>query len=181
MRGMVEGLSTRCPLGRQLPMLYQDDDLALRFTAALDEVLAPAIWALDDLDAYLDPWLAPTDFLAWMGRWLGVEFDETWPEARWRAMVANAAALYHWLGTAWAISRLVEIETGVVPEVVDSGGVSWSAVPGGKPPGDADGWLIVRVEVTDPAAVDTDRLERVLHGAKPAGVSLHLEVVRADA
>src|SRR3954468_10105499 len=107
MRGLIENLSTRCPLGGMLPMLYQDDDFALRFTAALDEVLAPALWALDDLDAYVDPWLAPPDFLEWVAGWVGVELDQTWSEERRRAMVAGAADLFRWQGTARAISRLV--------------------------------------------------------------------------
>lgn len=179
MRGLVEGLSTRCPLGRLLPMLYQDDDFALRFTSALDEVLAPALWALDDLDAYVDPGLAPPDFLEWLAGWLGIELDQTWPEERRRTMLAGAADLYRWQGTARAIGRLVEIHTGVVPAIAESGGVSWSVVPGGKLPGDTDAWLTVRVAVPDPGAIDTDRLERVLREAKPADVRLHLEVVRA--
>ena len=90
MRGLVEGLTTRCPLGRLLPMLYQDDDFALRFTSALDEVLAPALWALDDLDAYVDPGLAPPDFLEWLAAWLGIDLDQTWPEERRRTMLAGA-------------------------------------------------------------------------------------------
>jgi phage tail-like protein len=178
-RGLVEGLGTRCPLGALLPMLYQDDEFALRFTAALDEVLAPALWALDDLDAYVDPWLAPPDFLQWLARWLGIELDQSWPEQRRRAMVAGAADLYRWEGTVRGISRLVEIHTGVVPEIEESGGVSWSPVRGGKMPGEADAWLIVRVKVPHPEAVDADRLEQVLREAKPADVILHLEVVAA--
>jgi phage tail-like protein len=160
-------------------MLYQDDDFALRFTSALDEVLAPALWALDGLDAYIDPWLAPPDFLEWLARWLGIELDETWPEDRRRAMVAGAADLYRWQGTVRAISRLVEIHTGVAPEISESGGVSWSVEPGGKIPGETDAWLSVRVVVPDPALLDADRLERVLRDAKPADVILHLEVVGA--
>ncbi|MGH8993062.1 MAG: phage tail protein [Acidimicrobiia bacterium] len=178
MRGTVDGLTTRLPLGRLLPMLYQDDHLALRFTAALDEVLAPAVWALDDLDAYFDPNLAPPDFLEWVARWLGIEFDQTWPDDRRRAITAGAADLYRWQGTLRAIARLVEIHTGVVPEVDDSGGVTWSVEPGGKLPGAPDAWLHVRLRVPDPRAIDTNRLERVLQAAKPAGVVLNLEVVR---
>ena len=177
MRGTVEGLTTRCPLGRMLPMLYQDDDFAQRLTAALDEVLAPALWALDDLDAYIDPWLAPLDFLDWLATWMGIELDQTWPEESQRAIVAGAADLYRWQGTARTISRLVEIYTGVLPELEESGGVSWSVAPGGKVPGDADPWLIVRVRVPDPQSVDFTCLERVIHDAKPAEVVLHLEVV----
>ena len=178
MRGMVEGLASRCPLGRLLPALYQDDDFVLRFTAALDEVVASALWALDDLDAYLDPWLAPPDFVEWLAGWFGVELESTWPEERCRAMVADVSDLYRWRGTARSITHLVEIHTGVTPEIEESGGVSWSTRPGGKLPGDAEPWLVVRIPTAEPAAVDLDRLERVLRDAVPAEVVLHLEVAR---
>jgi phage tail-like protein len=175
---MVEGLASRSPLGRLLPALYQDDDFVLRFTAALDEVVASALWTLDDLDAYLDPWLTPPDFLDWLAGWFGVDLDRTWPEQRSRAMVADVADLYRWRGTARSIIHLVEIHTGVTPELSESGGVSWSPTPGGKIPGEPEPWLIVRIATPEPGAVDLDRLERVLRDAIPAEVVLHLEVAR---
>ena len=51
MRGTVPGLSTRLPMGVQLPGLLQDDPLLQRMVSAFDEVLAPVIGVLDDLDA----------------------------------------------------------------------------------------------------------------------------------
>ena len=66
MRGMIEGLETPHPIGFELPGLFHDDDFTQRFTAALDEVIAPIFLTLDALEAYVDPWLAPEDFLGWL-------------------------------------------------------------------------------------------------------------------
>ena len=53
----------RHPIGDRLPAIYLDDGFTLRFTSALDEVLAPVIAVLDGFADYLDPSLAPADFL----------------------------------------------------------------------------------------------------------------------
>jgi phage tail-like protein len=63
---MIAGLGSPHPLGSGLPALYQEDDLAQRLLAALDEVLAPVISTLDNFDRYLEPSLAPLDFVEWL-------------------------------------------------------------------------------------------------------------------
>ena len=49
-----------------------------RFVSTFDTALAPVIATLDGLPGYVDPWLAPTDFLDWLAGWVGVEVDEEW-------------------------------------------------------------------------------------------------------
>ena len=93
-------------------------------------------------------------------------------------MVAEAVDLSRWGGTVRALSTLVEIHTGVAPEIEESGGVAWSEEPDGKPPGDPEPWVNVILRVPDPSAIDVVRLERVLQEVKPAEVVLHLEVLR---
>ena len=66
MRGLVDGLRSPHPLGGTLPPIYLEDSLTQRITAGLDEVLAPVLNVLDNLDAYLDPALAPSDFYEWL-------------------------------------------------------------------------------------------------------------------
>ncbi|MFF5070719.1 hypothetical protein ACFY2R_05770 [Micromonospora olivasterospora] len=41
MRGALAGLLMPYPAGSFLPAVYQEDDFVMRWTAALDEVLAP--------------------------------------------------------------------------------------------------------------------------------------------
>ena len=179
MRAMIEGLQSPHPIGVELPGLFQDDDFTQRFCAALDEVLAPVFITLDAIEAYVDPWLAPDDFLTWLSEWLGIEIEEDLAEDRKRAMVASAATLYGWAGTARGIADLIETYTGVRPEVVDTGGSSWSPAPGGDLPGSPAMGVTVTLRVEDPAAIDTARVERVLRQSVPAHVVATLEIVKA--
>ncbi|MFD8820664.1 hypothetical protein ACFV23_56645, partial [Streptomyces sp. NPDC059627] len=68
MRGSIDGLGSSVPIGRMLPAVFADDDLALRFVAGLDDVIAPIPNVLDCLPSYFDPALAPLDFAEWRGR-----------------------------------------------------------------------------------------------------------------
>jgi phage tail-like protein len=179
MRGLIEGLETPHPIGMELPGLFHDDDFSQRFTAALDEVLAPIFLTLDAIEAYVDPWLAPADFLLWLSEWLGIAIDEDLPELQKRQLVAGAATLYGWAGTARGIADLVEAYTGIRPEVEDSGGTSWSPTPGGDLPGNDQFAVTVRVRTADAAAVDTARVERLLAGFLPATVLATVEVAPA--
>lgn len=164
MRGTVEGLESPHPIGLELPALFQDDDVAQAFTSGLDVVLAPIFLTLDAIDSYVDPWLAPPDFLTWIGEWVSAEYDEALPETRQRALVARSAELLGWAGTARGLGDLLELLTGRRPEIEETGGAGWSLEPGGAMPGSADARVTVRVQVEDlPAAgpAREDRLERV--------------------
>jgi len=160
-----------------LPALYQDDDFAQRFTAGLDDVAAPVLGVLDNLTAYFDPVLAPTDFLPWLSSWVGVALDENWPLARRRALVARAGELYRSRGTARGLADQIELYTGAAPEVEESGGTVWSPTPGGSPPGHAVPEVVVRVRGNN--SIDPKRLEAIVLDAKPAWVAHRIEVLPA--
>ena len=163
--------------GAALPALYQDDAFAQRLTDALDEVLAPVFASLDGLASYLDPALAPDDFLEWLAGWVGVTLDETWPIERRRQLVADAARLYRSRGTVAGLAAQVAIYTGGEVEVEDNGSSAWSSTAGGKVPGTSAPSLRVRVTVDDPATVSLARLEAVVATAKPAHVPHTITVV----
>lgn len=177
MRGMVEGLQTRHPIGFLLPALYQDDAFAQQFTSALDTVMAPILTTLDCVEAYVDPNLAPPDFVEWLAEWVGIELDENWPLERQRDLVANAVGLYEWQGTARGLARIIEIYAGVTPEITESGATSWAPSPGSDLPGTAEAHVKVTLRVPDPAAVDVARIARIVAAAKPAHVVHEVEVV----
>jgi phage tail-like protein len=179
MRALVEGLETPHPIGLQLPGLFHDDDFTQRFCSALDEVLSPIFLTLDAIEAYVDPWLAPDDFLQWVSEWVGMPIDPDLPDDRKRALVAKAAVLYGWSGTAKGIADLVETYSGVRPEVEDSGGVSWSGVPGGEVPGTDEMKVTVRLRLDKPDSIDVSRIERLLAGVIPAHVVTTVEVAKA--
>jgi phage tail-like protein len=179
MRGPIEGLDSPHPLVAALPGLFQEDDFAQRFTSALDAVLAPVFCTLDNLEAYFDPRLAPRDFVVWLAAWVGLTLDENWPVERQRALIADAAQLYRWQGTARGLAAHVALYTGAEPEVVDSGGCTWSATPGGSLPGTAEPRVTVRVRVPDPSTVDRRRIDAIVATAKPAHVIHEIEVLQS--
>ncbi|MGH3769165.1 MAG: phage tail protein [Pseudonocardiaceae bacterium] len=176
-RGTVDGLASAHPLGELLPGVYLEDSLAQRFTEGLDTVLAPVFVTLDCLDAYLDPWLTPPDFLPWLASWVGVELDETWPEDRQRAMVAAAARLHQDRGTHHGLVEHLELLTGGEIELTESGGTRWSAEAGTQPPGATTPGLRVIVRVSDPNSVHRDRLDRAVRDARPAHLPYDVEVL----
>lgn len=181
-RGLVAGLAVAHPLGDMLPALYLDDEFAQQLCAGLDEVLAAAVGALDSIDAYVDPALAPPDFLVWLAGWVGLAIDETWPDEQQRRFVTEAVELYRWRGTARGLAGLVRIYTGVEPDIAETGAASWSSAPGGKLPGRpsrVNPALIVRVRVPDPSTIDQRRLTAIVAAATPAHVPYKIEVVQA--
>lgn len=177
-RGLVPGLATPHPLGPTLPGIFQDDAFAQRFISAFDEVMAPVFAALDDLSAYLDPALAPEDFLDWLGGWVGVGLDHTWPLERRRAFAASAVELFRMRGTASGLAAHAAIFTGGDVEIVESGAAGFSAVPNASIPGDPEPSLLVRVTVADPATVSLPHLDALVASAKPAHVPHRIEVVK---
>lgn len=178
MRGTIAGLPTPHPIGEALPGLYHDDDFAQRFVGAFDELVAPIFSTLDGFAAYLDPAVAPEDVLDWLGEWVGVALDQTWPIERRRTFVASAVDLFRLRGTASGLASHVAIFTGGEVEVVESGAAGWSAVPNAAIPGDAAPSLTVRVHVADPKSVDAGRLDALVAAAKPAHVPHRIEVVK---
>ncbi len=177
-RGPIDGLLSPHPLGERLPALYQEDDLALRLVAALDQVLAPLLSTLDNLEAYLDPELAPGDFLLWLAGWLGVAVDESWPAGQVRALVREASDLHRTRGTAAGLRDYVRLLTGAYVEVDETGGTAYATTPDAEPPGSPGFVMVVRLR-PDPALPPPDpaRLHELVAAAKPAHVSHRIEIL----
>lgn len=181
MRGVVPDLVSGVPMSLRLPGVYQEDEFTERFLSAFDAALAPVVATLDGLAGYVDPWLAPADFLGWLMSWVGVEGDDAWTVPQRRAIVAGAALLHRRRGTIQGIAEAVRLTVaeGCDVEVVDSGATSWSAdltqdLPGTTPP-----VVTVRVLVPGPSdaeRVDVRRVQELLASVKPAHVAHQVEV-----
>jgi phage tail-like protein len=177
---MTGGLRSPRPMADLLPAVLQEDPVVLGLASGLDEVLAPAFSSLDCLDVYLDPMLAPPDFLARLAYWVGVELDERWPVQQSRAAVADAVEAHRCRGTARGLQWQLDLATGGLAEVVDSGGVRWSATPSPDGPADPPS-LLVRLRrdgrsETDLAA-ELAAVERLVASAKPAHLPHKVELV----
>src|SRR5262245_65440136 len=145
MRGMVAGMANASPFIAMLPAVYQEDPFTERFTAGVDDVLAPILSTLDCLVDYFDPYLAPEDFLAGIAGWVGVELAEGWETERRRAVVATAVEMYRMRGTVAGLRANLQVLTGGRVEIADSGAAGWSKSPGAALPGEASPRLAVRI------------------------------------
>jgi phage tail-like protein len=177
MRGGITGLGTPYPLKSMLPAVLQEDSFTQRLVTGLDEVLAPVISTLDCLEAYLNPLLAPPDFLEWLSTWFSEVLDENWPVSRRRRFVTMAVETFRTRGTVAGLRRELELSSGGQVEINETGGVTWSLKPESELPGQDVPQLAVRIVVDDVAAADHAALDALIRAAKPAHVVHRLEVV----
>lgn len=182
MRSGVAGLGTPYPLHQFVPAFLQEDDFVVRFTTGLDHVLAPVISVLDCLDAYVDPRLAPEDFLEWVAEWVGATLDDHWSEEHRRTGVLVAAEMHRLRGTVPGLRSLVALATGGEVEVGEGGAQTrWSTRPteesaAGAGPGH-ERRLVIRISVDDPVSIRQAALEELVRAAKPAHLPHTIEVV----
>ncbi|MFD5783741.1 phage tail protein [Streptomyces sp. NPDC126933] len=179
MRGTVTGLPSPHPLVELLPALYLEQDFLGRFLSALDDVLAPILLTLDNLPAHLDPRSAPEDFLDWVAQWVAVEPHGDVPAAARRAAVTEAVARHSRRGTRGGLAEAIRRQTGVEPEIAESGGSGWSPTPNTELPGEARPWVVVRLRVPEPEAVDRVGVEELIEGEIPAHIGYELEILPA--
>lgn len=176
-RAALPELPSSHPLGDMLPALYAVDDFAQRFTSGLDAVLSAILSTLDNLPAYLDPALAPEDFLAWLSSWVAAGLDPAWPEPLRRALVRRAVELHRKRGTVRGLIERLELSLGVRADVVDGPGVRWSGTPDAPLPGPAAEVVVVRVWPASSGPVDRERVEALVGAVCPVHVRCTVEVL----
>jgi phage tail-like protein len=173
MRGLVDELVNPQPLLSILPSLYHEDDVTVRFTAAFDDSLAPVFSTLDNFATYLDPALAPDDFVQLLAHWVASFDDARLTEQRRRVLVERAVELHALRGTRLGLEVTTRLACGVEASVDESGGTSWSSSAGSSPPGRSSAGLVVRVR----GPVDVGLVTRVVEALRPAHVPARVEVV----
>lgn len=179
-RAAVPGLPSRHPIGEQLPALYADDDFAQRFTAGLDTVLAPVFTTLDNLPSYLDPRLAPADFLSWLASWVGGVDNPRWPIELRREAVARAVELHRWRGTRRGLIEALNLVLGVSAEVSGDGGATWSRTAGADLPPPPAAEVLVRVwpqRGREAYEVNADRVRSLVRTLCPVHTNCRVEVL----
>jgi phage tail-like protein len=180
MRASVTDHPIAVPIGTMLPSIYQsDDEFLMRFTSGLDDVIAPVVTTLDCLSSYVDPMLAPADFLDWLGDWVGLEvtFGDSDVE-RMRRAVSQAVRLYRLRGTPAGLRTHLELMTGGSVQIADSGGVAVSTTPDAPLPGEDTPRLAIRL--TGAAAGIAPLVDAVVRASKPAHVVHAVEVVEGN-
>ncbi|GAA2978132.1 phage tail protein [Actinokineospora diospyrosa] len=177
MRTASADVPVRHPIGERLPAIYAENEFTQRFTAALDEVIAPLFAVLDSFADYFDPALAAPDFLDWLSSWVALEADEGWGPRQRRDLIGAAVAMHRRRGTVDGLARQVELLTGGAVEVTDTGGCVANAEHGGPLPGADPGQVRVLVRVADPAAVDPAAVRASVAESVPVHLRVAVEVV----
>lgn len=178
-RGSVVGLPVVRPIVRQLPAIYQEHLFVEQFTAGLDDVTAPAHNVLDCLHAYIDPAVAPPDFVQWLGDWIGLHLDEDWSTDRSRRLVASAVEMFAKRGTTAGLCKEIALYTDGVAHVDDPGGTYTSGVPGSSFDSveyASDRTVRVVVDVPDASSVNWNGLQEVIRMAIPAHLPVEVEL-----
>lgn len=176
MRGTIDGLASPLPLDAALPAMLREDPFAQQLCAGLDEVLAPVLMSIDAFSAYLDLATTPADLLPWLGRWVGMDVDDSEDVDLQRKLLASAGQLHAIRGTRRGIELALEAALGVDVEVAETGASSWSAQPGAALPGEPHPTIVVTVNSTGDNPIDAERLDALVSQVKPAHVRHRLQI-----
>ena len=104
---------------KYLPDIYHTGFMK-RFLGIFESIQVPIEWVIDNFDLYLNPATAPVDFLPWLENWFQLAQGSDWAPEQRRTFLQEAHMIYARRGTRWALSRILEIYTGIVPEIDDS-------------------------------------------------------------
>jgi phage tail-like protein len=150
---------------RFLPDIFQEDDFLKRFLRIFENIWEPLEHRQDHIEMYFDPRTCPASFLPWLASWLDLPFNPHWPETRHRRLLSAAMELYSWRGTAYGLTRMIEVCTGLTPLIRELPSQPFvfhiRIIP---PPGAPAG------------TVDTDFIEELIQTHKPAHAGYVLEV-----
>ena len=112
----VETVDAYCPRQsylRYLPELYQEDSQSAAFLhqylSVFESVFVDIESEIEGISRYFDPQGVPSESLAWLEGWLGVDADQTWPEQARREVLARAPELYRKRGTKAGLRTLIEL------------------------------------------------------------------------
>lgn len=162
------------PAGRylyDLPDLYHDESGFLaRYLKIFETLWEPLEQRQDQIALYFDPRTCPAALLGWLAGWLGFPLEPRLPEHRQRAVLGEALWLLRWRGTAYGLTRLIELATGVEPEL--------SVVPEPRPDGGPGGPVIVLRLPRRPAEPELteDLIGELVERFKPAHCGYSLEL-----
>jgi phage tail-like protein len=153
-----------CCYLRDLPVLFHNQAFLGRFLRIFEAIWEPLEQRQDHIALYFDPRTCPAAFLPWLASWLHLAFEAHWPEARRRHVLAEAMDLYRWRGTRYGLTRMLEVCTGLTPDITE----------------EASQPFVFRISVTIPpgSGIRPELLEALIEAQKPAHAGYQLEVKR---
>jgi phage tail-like protein len=102
-----------------LPIIFQDNDFLSRFLQIFETIWEPLEQRQDHIAMFLSPRTCPASWLPWFASWFGLPLDPHLPEARARALLAETSEIYRWRGTRYGLARVIEVCTGIRPEITE--------------------------------------------------------------
>jgi phage tail-like protein len=146
-----------------LPIIYADNDFLARFLLLFQTVWEPLEQRQDHIEMYFDPRTSPASFLPWLASWLDLSFNQHWPETRRRRLLAEAIDLYRWRGTRYGLVRMIEVCTGITPEVSDTVTQPYT--------------FDVKITLPKGGDIDKNLIDELIQAHKPAHAGYRLEVL----
>jgi phage tail-like protein len=146
-----------------LPVIYADNDFLARFLLMFQTVWEPLEQRQDHIAMYFDPRTSPSSFLPWLASWLDLSFNQHWPEIRRRRLLAEAIDLYRWRGTRYGLVRMIEVCTGITPEVTENRAQPYT--------------FDVKITLLKGGDIDKNLIDELIQAHKPAHAGYRLEVL----
>jgi phage tail-like protein len=100
-----------------LPSIFSENDFLGRYLLIFESIWEPLEQRQDHIAMYFDPATCPEPFLDWLAGWFDMRTDAHWPESRVRGLVDQMTELYRYRGTRYGLVKMLEIWTGVTPEI----------------------------------------------------------------
>jgi phage tail-like protein len=147
-----------------LPAVYGDDPFIGRFLLIFESLFAPLEWIVDNFDFYLDPKVAPPEWLQWFGHWADILVPGAIPVERQRAIALELGPLFLSRGTRKSLSRHLELAFGVKPIIEE--------------PDDPPATFTVTLALGKDGDTDTNRdiARRIIEAQRPVHANYELTI-----
>jgi len=145
-----------------LPSIFAENDFLGRYLLIFESIWEPIEQRQDHMAMYFDPATCPEPLLNWLAGWFDMRTDRHWPESRVRGLVDQMTELYRYRGTRYGLAKMIEIWTGVTPEITE----------------DAREPFVFHVRLRAAGAeIDRAAVEELLNTHKPAASGFVLEIL----
>jgi phage tail-like protein len=145
-----------------LPPVFAENDFLGRYLLIFESIWEALEQRQDHIAMYFDPRTCPESLLPWLAAWFDLKTGFHWPEARTRDLVEQVSDLYRYRGTAYGLTKMLEIWTGATPDITE----------------DPNEPFVFHVRMKAPPGGQIDRaiVEQLLNDHKPAAVGFTLEL-----
>jgi phage tail-like protein len=146
-----------------LPVIFDDNFFLSQFLQIFEAIWEPLEQRQDHIDMYLDPRTCPASFLPWFAGWFELEVNRHVPETRIRSLIAAAIELYRWRGTKYGLARMMEVCTGLKPEITESPSEPFV--------------FHIKVRLPPDGSTSLEEIEKLIQAHKPAHSGYLLEAL----